>query len=216
MIQRLEIDQVVFKRDKRVVVKDLKTQLQTVEGDDHVDTSHILDQSPGRIFWPQPGSEYVKNEVYLINQIKTDDKYHGSLLNPANAFSPGGGYKDPNHRAMEENLCYKSDLWVQLEQLKSRVGHQAHLPTCQTALISEARFLSADDSVTTVPVVSIASPDLKPHSYDRSCGFNEDNYEESMKQYWRTALKATMKQAPKGERPKVVAVLPGVFIKTDG
>ena len=154
---------------------------------------------------------------------------NGVLLNPANATNPGGGFNNPNKMdAMEENLCRRSNLASQLKAHEAYVGKGKYDVHLTTAHITKTTFKYSksdkfDDSSeyktpVDIPVVSIASPDMKEkaHLRQEEWEVEKQNYLEGMKLYWTTALQAT-KQASLdnlGFNPVLVAVTPGDFAKT--
>ena len=155
----------------------------------------------------------------------------GIIMNPANAYTIGGGTLNGKpHKAMEENLCRQSDLFTSLMLFQK--AHEPYLTTADICLVSNNyfKYLKSDNvndgykfgklkDKHNALVLSIASPDMK-HIKDHS--HNKNIYFNIMIKYWMLALYATKEyyqiEGIKGiegtpSTPKLIAVMPGDFIK---
>jgi hypothetical protein len=164
----------------------------------------------------------------------------GVILNPANQKYPGGGvFNFRDMTAMEENLCRQSNLITQLlyahtqllnahKQITKGDGTRfSYLGHCgephQTAISTYSTFkfvkfapnvfrrLSRDYGF---PVLSIASPDMKNEQKNTT---TLNDYYRKMKQYWGLAIESTTRYYESSpQKPKLIAVMPGDFIKLGG
>ena len=168
----------------------------------------------------------------------------GIILNPANQKYAGGGvYSDHPHNAMEENLCRQSDLITSILKfidIKFPNGYDQRKTlmflgqsgkntygNVQKCLVSENTFRYIKDGNKFKElehprkriVLSIASPNMKKFKQiDLSDSDVLNKYRTDMESYWRLAIAATIDtyKKLKLDNPRLIAVMPGDFIKIEG
>ena len=165
-------------------------------------------------------------------------KNGGVILNPANEAAAGGGvfnFHDMN--AMEENLCRQSNLITQLLYAHQNItkgksksfrylGISGDVNSqCAIITSSNFRFVKFGKGTSNgdfrkltneldIPVLSIASPDMKRQPFNPK---TLSDYTEKMEIYWELAIKSTILYCKgKGIPSKLIAVMPGDFIKVRG
>lgn len=162
--------------------------------------------------------------------LQSHEKLSVFVMNPANATKPGGGACDGKpHRAMEENICRNSDLLSSLAHVFNEQTARPYLPTATQAIVSTNAYKFESGSKK-LNFLSIASPDLKKSEHHTGYHRNQfdtnyggigsdkanEAYKNLMKQYWTTALAATIEHANDSTTPVLVATPPGDYLKTHG